>query len=152
MDESMQLRSLPSRIRELLFIYQDGFILALIVAALSRTSILTGDGTELTDGCKKLSLGPIPVSIKDLADNYQANEAYLDVVLRSLAQQGWLQRFMDKESQSWHYITTPAFIALTPNELENYRQVGECLTALMPIEDSVFCEDKGEKIYFYLNN
>lgn len=148
MDESMQLRSLPSRIRELLFIYQDGFILALIVAALSRTSILTGDGTELTDGCKKLSLGPIPVSIKDLADNYQANEAYLDVVLRSLAQQGWLQRFMDKESQSWHYITTPAFIALTPNELENYRQVGECLTALMPIEDSVFCEDKGEKNIF----
>jgi hypothetical protein len=45
------------------------------------------------------------VSLKDLSDNFKTNEGYLNVALRILCSQGWLDQLLDNNTNTVSYVT-----------------------------------------------
>lgn len=136
---SMSPQSLPSRIRELLFIYQDGLMLSLIADALSQGGVLRLSGDGVSDGSERLPGERKPVSVAEAAEKHGGKAAYLEVAFRCLAQQGWLDRAWNEAGQRWLYTVRQPFLELTDRDLDAYRRVGQCVADAMPFERSLLC-------------
>ncbi|WP_296384844.1 class I SAM-dependent methyltransferase [Winogradskyella sp.] len=89
----MLTKSDKSKLRSTIFRHLDGIATSTSTYALHKNNILD---YVLTN--KK-------VELKDLVDKFSANEGYLNVALRVLCSQGWLDQQLDNKTNTISYVT-----------------------------------------------
>ncbi|MEO1030475.1 MAG: class I SAM-dependent methyltransferase [Bacteroidota bacterium] len=90
----MLTKSDKSQLRSIIFRHLDGIATATSAFSLHKKEVLN------------YLLEKETVSIKQLSDVFNANEGYLNVALRILCSQGWLEQHIDNKRNTVSYTTT----------------------------------------------
>ncbi|MBV7267594.1 class I SAM-dependent methyltransferase [Winogradskyella luteola] len=89
----MLTKSDKSQLRSIIFRHLDGIATATSAYALHKKEVLS------------YILEKDKVSVKDLSDQFNANDGYLNVALRVLSSQGWLEQHLDNVTNTVIYRT-----------------------------------------------
>lgn len=126
--------SLPSDLRKLLFLYQDGVILCLVTAALAQGGFFLDENNDQNIPHSKFISSDRSFSATEISTKIGGKIAYLEVALRCFCQQGWLERAWNEQHQQWRYRSTASFSKISLAELDTYRRVGMFLGDALPFE------------------
>ena len=117
------------KLRNILFRHLDGIAIIPTVAALTKIGIIN------------FIKGHHEFLFSDLQSNFKINDGYLNIALRLLASQGWLNREIMIDGEEISFKLTQKGMAML-EFANNYSSYAKCLHDLMIIEKHLFESDK----------